>query len=862
VSKPTRSLAWLLAAVCCAAVSPAAAQPWCEQHVDTIPLPEDGFDWNTELGVDATARKLWVTRPDGPSLLVVDLDTETPIASLVLAPRPGPIAVHPTTHRIYVLVGPYSSGDVAPGLVAVVDGAPASPTFLQVLDTIELPAAPDAIALDPAGSRLYVNARVAAPSTGTLYAISTATNQVIGSLAGTFSTRSHRHAMAFDAATKRLFVQQDLGAVEQIDVVDADPSSPGYLQVFASIPLGPDTLGVDDMIADPASQRLFVVRTDTGPGDPSRIAVYDTASLALLAEIGHDDNSAGSRGLSFDAVRQRLLAGVVSISPLTMTLGLDVAPLSITRKLPAVIVPDDLEIDPVSHRAYLLGHQSTDQYLAVLAHVDGDGDGHGDACDNCPGDPNPSQADADDDGVGDACDPDLDGDGCVNENDQDPDSSVQVVGGWISDTCDPRSGTKYGSTSGNSDGDRLLDCQDLDDDDDGIADEDDVCPTTFGPGCIDFISCGVQPWWDVCLFSSTCVEVFLKIVSVINPDPTMVFEQVEILNQMLWAKPPATSSLGEAAAAIAGGGAGGGAFARSAAAPSGAGEQLRLELWQKAGRGGPERFLRLVAEYDPADVRVGDVSAGRWLVVQPSQGAAPTLDVGASWIAGAPAGTQPPDADGDGLPNPFDSCLVAAQPAGVDSDGDGFGNRCDTDYDGDGIVGDADAALLGGAVGQCTAPGFDPDFDADADCTVGVTETLLLATQRGGPPGPSGLRCPPGQGGLCRDLLPACVNGLDDDGDGLADFPADPGCADAAGRNERPQCDDGRDNDGDGAADWRGAGGLPPDPQCTSGALDSEAPSGGCGLGAEAVLALALWRARRRRRLPAARGTGGAPRAT
>ena len=50
---------------------------------------------------------------------------------------------------------------------------------------------------------------------------------------------------------------------------------------------------------------------------------------------------------------------------------------------------------------------------------DGDDDGIGDVCDNCPANANPGQADADSDGVGDACtDEDRDGDGRADGRDQ------------------------------------------------------------------------------------------------------------------------------------------------------------------------------------------------------------------------------------------------------------------------------------------------------------------------------------------------------------------------------------------------------------------------------------------------------------
>jgi hypothetical protein len=93
---------------------------------------------------------------------------------------------------------------------------------------------------------------------------------------------------------------------------------------------------------------------------------------------------------------------------------------------------------------------------------------------------------------------------------------------------------------------------------------------------------------------------------------------------------------------------------------------------------------------------------------------------------------------------------------------------------------------------------------------------------------------------------PACGDGADNDGDTLVDFPNDKGCFNAAGTLENPQCDDGLDNDGDGKRDWDGAGAGAPDPQCTSGSRNKEAP--GCGLGFELALVVPLLAAARRRR--------------
>ena len=59
--------------------------------------------------------------------------------------------------------------------------------------------------------------------------------------------------------------------------------------------------------------------------------------------------------------------------------------------------------------------------------------------------------------------------------------------------------------------------------------------------------------------------------------------------------------------------------------------------------------------------------------------------------------------------------------------------------------------------------------------------------------------------------VPVCSDGIDNDGDGAIDFPADPGCSSATDGDETDvECSDGIDNDGDGDIDW------PEDFECSS----------------------------------------------
>jgi hypothetical protein len=65
-----------------------------------------------------------------------------------------------------------------------------------------------------------------------------------------------------------------------------------------------------------------------------------------------------------------------------------------------------------------------------MAQEDSDGDGVGDACDNCVLVPNPAQRDDDNDGIGNACDPDVNENGVADAND------VQLIRQYVGQTSD------------------------------------------------------------------------------------------------------------------------------------------------------------------------------------------------------------------------------------------------------------------------------------------------------------------------------------------------------------------------------------------------------------------------------------------
>jgi hypothetical protein len=97
------------------------------------------------------------------------------------------------------------------------------------------------------------------------------------------------------------------------------------------------------------------------------------------------------------------------------------------------------------------------------------------------------------------------------------------------------------------------------------------------------------------------------------------------------------------------------------------------------------------------------------------------------------------DTDGDGVPDTGDNCTLVPNPSQCDSDGDGFGNRCDGDLNNSGSTNSQDYVLFRAQLGQ---PSVAPTYNqADLNCSGSVNsqDYVLFRGLLGSPAGPSGL---------------------------------------------------------------------------------------------------------------------------
>ena len=106
------------------------------------------------------------------------------------------------------------------------------------------------------------------------------------------------------------------------------------------------------------------------------------------------------------------------------------------------------------------------------------------------------------------------------------------------------------------------------------------------------------------------------------------------------------------------------------------------------------------------------------------------------------------DRDGDGVDDTLDNCLFVGNPDQRDTNGDGFGNRCDADLNDDGLVTTADFGAFFSVYGRT-----DDDADFDGNGLVTTADFGVFFDLFGRPVGPGALAIDPEpitcNGGFC-----------------------------------------------------------------------------------------------------------------
>jgi hypothetical protein len=181
-------------------------------------------------------------------------------------------------------------------LAANVAAGAQSPSTLQLSRSIPLPGVTgrfDHFAVDLAGQRLFV----AATSNHSVEAIDLKTDKVEQSIAGL----GKPHGLAWIAATSSLYVAD--GALGELRVYKGAP-----LALAGKIKLSDDA---DDMVYDDVSHLLFVGHGGSDAANPAKVAVVDTGSFGLVADLAVATHP---EALELDAQSRRVFANIADSS--------------------------------------------------------------------------------------------------------------------------------------------------------------------------------------------------------------------------------------------------------------------------------------------------------------------------------------------------------------------------------------------------------------------------------------------------------------------------------------------------------------------------------------------------------------------
>jgi hypothetical protein len=144
------------------------------------------------------------------------------------------------------------------------------------------------------------------------------------------------------------------------------------------------------------------------------------------------------------------------------------------------------------------------------------------------------------------------------------------------------------------------------------------------------------------------------------------------------------------------------------------------------------------ADYDPESHEALPVSGKDDLPTECTAATEASCDLG-KYIGAQMVAMNVFDADSDGKDDVADNCLLKPNLNQRDTDGDGFGNLCDPDFNGDFVVDNADLNTM---KGQFLKKNPDPNVDLNGDGKVNFNDLAILKTFMGKAPGPKAAELP------------------------------------------------------------------------------------------------------------------------
>ena len=276
------------------------------------------------MAIDLKNQRLFVAALGNDTVEVVDLKVGKQVHTIRGLAEPQAVLYLAEMNQIYITNG--RTGDCQ-----VLDGE-----SFKAINTIRLGDDADNLRYDPAARRVYV-----AYGSGAIGVIDAASAKRIGDI----KLAGHPESFQLDKGSGTIFV--NIPSARQIAVLDANE-----LKVKAVWPL--KTVEENfPMALDSVNHRLFV-----GTRKPPRLMVFDTASGALVQELGIDGTT---DDVFYDAAHKRIYvscgAGLLDV---------------IQQKDASQYVPSERIPTAAGARTCLLVPQTATLYLAVPAQNDRD----------------------------------------------------------------------------------------------------------------------------------------------------------------------------------------------------------------------------------------------------------------------------------------------------------------------------------------------------------------------------------------------------------------------------------------------------------------------------------------------------------